>query len=288
MIRSHSPLRYPGGKTSIFDLVSAFIEVNNLQRRHYAEPYAGGCGLALVLLYNGFVCDIHINDIDRGIWAFWNAVLNHTDELEKKIIDTPVNMDEWNNQKKIISSPDDHDDFALGFATFFLNRTNRSGIIRKAGVIGGKSQNGNYKLDCRYNKLDLIKRIRRIEKYKKRIHLTNQDALEFIQNAKKQLPKDVFFFIDPPYYNKGSSLYTNFYKPNDHAKIADILLNLDRHWILTYDNDIEIKKLYKLRRQYEFNLNYSLNTKRVGTELMITSKRLYIPEQFKANLSHHP
>lgn len=285
---SYSPLRYPGGKTSIFELVSEFIKVNKLQRRHYAEPYAGGCGLALALLYHGFVSDIHINDIDRGIWAFWDAVLNHTERLEEKINTTTINMDEWYKQKEVIQNPKIYDDFGVGFATFFLNRTNRSGIIKNAGVIGGKNQEGNYKLDCRFNKTDLIKRIRRVAKYKSRIHLTHQDAIHFIQKAENCLPEETFFCIDPPYFNKGSSLYTNFYEKNDHAQIADAILELNRPWILTYDNDDEIKKLYKTRRQFEINLNYSANVKRVGTELMITSKRLYIPKPFKVNQSYYP
>lgn len=284
----YSPLRYPGGKTSIFDLVSEFITVNKLQRRHYAEPYAGGCGLALALLYNGFVCDIHINDIDRGIWAFWDAVLNHTEKLEDKIKSTPVDIKEWHLQKDIILAADDYDDFTLGFATFFLNRTNRSGIIKNAGPIGGEKQEGSYKLDCRFNKINLIKRIKRVAKYKNRIHLTNQDAINFMKGADKKLPKEVFFCIDPPYFNKGSSLYTNFYEKNDHEQIANTILHLNRPWILTYDNVDEIKKLYRFRRQFEFNLKYSVNTKRVGTELMVTSKGLYIPKEFKSNQSHWP
>lgn len=140
MSSSCLPLRYPGGKTSIFEIVSQFIKANKLQRRHYAEPYAGGCGLALTLLYHGVVSDIHINDIYRGIWAFWDATLNHTEKLEEKIKSTPVTIDEWHKQKEVIETPINYMDFDVGFATFFLNRTNRSGIVKNAGVIGGESK----------------------------------------------------------------------------------------------------------------------------------------------------
>lgn len=288
MVLSCSPLRYPGGKTGIFELVANFIKVNKLQRRHYVEPYAGGCGLALSLLYHGHVCDIHINDIDAGIWAFWDSVLNQTDELVEKITYTPITIEEWEKQREIVRTSENDDSIELGFATFFLNRTNRSGIIKNAGVIGGRDQSGSYKIDCRYNKDDLIRRIRRVEKYRNRIHLSNQDALDFMQTCQSCLPDELFFCIDPPYFNKGSSLYTNFYDHADHTALADTILGLDRPWILTYDNVDEVKKLYSARRQYQFNLNYSANVKRVGTELLIASKGLRIPNEFKDNQSHRP
>src|SRR5580658_3869341 len=127
-----SPLRYPGGKTCMLGPVSRILRGNKLERGHYAEPYAGGCGLALSLLFSGFVSDIHINDIDRAIWAFWHSVLNETDEFIRLMEKTPVNIKEWKRQRRIIQSSETIDDpMKLGFAAFFLNRTNRSGIIKR-------------------------------------------------------------------------------------------------------------------------------------------------------------
>ena len=179
MTNAASPLRYPGGKSCLYGLMASILHLNNMNRRDYAEPYAGGCGLALALLYGGHVADIHINDIDPSIWAFWHCVLERSDDLVAKIIGTPVTVDEWLKQREIHRKQDITDNLELGFSTFFLNRTNRSGIIKGAGVIGGLNQSGNYKIDCRYNVDELIRRIRRIKKYKDRIHLTNLDALFF-------------------------------------------------------------------------------------------------------------
>ncbi|WP_373755440.1 MULTISPECIES: DNA adenine methylase [Neisseria] len=272
---SVSPLRYPGGKSSLLDLLSGIIRNNELRYYGYAEPYAGGCGLALALMYGGYVSDIHINDIDPGVWSFWYSILEHTQDIIKLIETTKINLDEWERQRNIYIEANKLDPIALGFATFFLNRTNRSGIIKGAGVIGGKSQIGNYKMDCRFNRQELIARIKRVSKYKERIFLTNMDAIEFIKNTNSLVQK-IFFFIDPPYYNKGSSLYTNFYKPKDHADVAQAILILDKPWIITYDNVEEISKLYQNCRQYPFNINYSLQTKRKGSELLITSDDIYL------------
>lgn len=274
-----SPLRYPGGKSAIWPMVSKIITENNIGPCSYAEPYAGGCGLALSLLYRGFAHEIHINDIDVAIWSFWDSVLNRTEEIVSMIEETEVNVDQWKRQVEIHKNRESTSALELGFATFFLNRTNRSGVIKRAGVIGGLEQRGDYKIDCRYNKKTLIEKIRRIQKYKHRIHLYNMDAIHFINATKSILPKNTLYCVDPPYYVKGSSLYTDFYGHQDHVQLAAALKKLKKHWILTYDNSEEITKLYTGHRHFNFNLQYSVAVKRVGTELLIPSRGLLLPEE---------
>jgi len=279
MPQTPSPLRYPGGKTSIWKMVSTIIKDNELERGHYCEPYAGGCGLALSLLFKGYVHELHLNDIDRSIWAFWNGVLHQTDALIEKILLTDVTVEEWYKQREVQLNKEHFSDFDLAFSSFFLNRTNRSGIILKAGMIGGLKQEGNYKIDCRYNKKSLVEKIKRIEKYKHRIHLYNLDALEFLDKTSIILPKNSIYCIDPPYFEKGQTLYTNAYEKKDHEEISKKILELNRSWILTYDNAEEIKTLYSKNKQYTFDLNYSAAEKRVGTELLIISKNLKISDE---------
>lgn len=194
---------------------------------------------------------------------------------------TPVTISEWHRQQEIQRNPSQAGVLELGFSTFFLNRTNRSGVIKGAGVIGGLSQEGNYKLDCRFNRDDLARRIRRAAKYKSRIHLTNSDAVPFLRETGRTLPESTFYCIDPPYFAKGSSLYTNFYGPDEHAIVAKAILKLKQKWIVTYDYAEEIRALYLQRRQYIFDINYSVQTKRVGTELLIASKGLRLPIEIR-------
>ena len=269
-------------------LVSTILKANRLERKHYAEPYAGGCGLALSLLYGGYVSDIHINDVDPSIWAFWHSVLNQTDEFAYMIAKTPITIDEWLHQREIQLAQDVDDPLALGFSTFFMNRTNRSGIIKTAGVIGGLKQTGPYKIDCRFNRDDLLRRVRRVAKYRSRIHLYRRDALAFIKDICNQLPATTFFCIDPPYFKKGSCLYASFYNPSDHAVLASSLLDIKNPWIVTYDNNPAIKMIYRDRRQYEFDLNYSVGTKRLGTELLIASKALRLPQSIRDRQVNRP
>lgn len=278
MATTESPLRYPGGKGCLYELTREIIHLNELVHEDYAEPFAGGCGLALSLLYGGLAGEIHINDIDPGVWSFWDAVLNNTEQLVELIEKTPVTLAEWQNQKAMLK---ENAGLRLGFATFFLNRTNRSGIIKKAGAIGGLKQDGNYLIDCRFNKPELIRRIMRMAKYKERIHLTNLDALDFLANKRGAIPSSAFFCIDPPYYKKGASLYTSFYRPDDHVTLGRAVRALKNPWMVTYDNAPEIAAIYKAQKRFTFSINYSANVKRVGTEFLIVPKKLKIPAQWE-------
>jgi len=262
-----SPLRYPGGKAALFDLTAQLLRDNGLAKRDYAEPFAGGAGLALKLLFDGVARRIVLNDLDPGISSFWDAVVNESDRFIDAMRSTPVTIEEWLRQREIYQtsiSPS----FSLAFATFFLNRTNRSGVV-KGGVIGGLDQNGAYKLDCRFNVDDLAAKITRIARYRDDIELRCQDGNDFLHETDER--DRMVYFVDPPYYLKGSGLYTNFYVASDHERLARTIAHLDNPWILTYDNTDKITTLYPNHTQHTFGLNYSAGVKRVGTELMVTS-----------------
>lgn len=191
-----SPLRYPGAKWRLEKFIHSILLRNKLEDCHYAEPFAGGASLAISLLLRNFVSDIHLNDLDRSIFSFWRCVLIHTEELIEKIECTPVTIDSWLQQKEIQNSKNIATEIELGFSTFFLNRTNRSGILT-AGVIGGKNQNGKWKIDARYNKKNLIERIKNISRESSRIHLYQKDAIDFILTDGNQLPSKSFIYLDP-------------------------------------------------------------------------------------------
>ena len=279
-----SPFRYPGGKARLHSFVSGVLEANGLVGQQYLEPFAGGGGLALSLLYTETVSDIHINDIDPGVWSFWHSVLEHNDELAERIADTPISIEEWDRQREIRDGLDTEDPLALGFATFFLNRTNRSGVLDRAGAIGGREQDGRYKLDCRFYRSTLVERVRRIAKFRDHIHLSGLDALDFIEQSASMLPDKSLFFLDPPYYNKGSRLYTNYYEPDDHGRLAKAVLGLKNPWLVTYDNEADVRNLYAARKQVPFFITYSLARKRVGTEILIASEDLRLPENAKTTV----
>lgn len=273
-----SPLRYPGGKAKVASFVQELIIQNNLLDGTYVEPYVGGGSVALCMLFNECVSDIYINDIDLSIYAFWHSILMDSERFCRLIHDTPVNMAVWKKQRDIQANKLKEDLLTVGFSTFFLNRTNRSGILN-AGVIGGNDQTGNYKIDARYNKSDLIRRISRIAEYSDRIHLSNLDALQLIKDLCLKLSEKTLFYFDPPYYVKGKGLYLNHYNDENHREIATAIKNLPKFkWIVSYDNVDFITSLYSDLRQKIFELNYSASNSGKGKEVMIFSNNLIIPE----------
>lgn len=273
-----SPLRYPGGKLKVSEYIKLLIDTNNLNDGHYVEPYAGGASVALDLLINEYVSNIHINDIDLAIYSFWHSTLYDTENFCRLINDTSITVEEWKKQKFIIKNKDNFSSLEIGFSTFFLNRTNRSGILN-AGIIGGKEQNGEWKIDARYNKIDLIKRIELINRYEDRISLNNMDAIDYVQMIDNSLPNNTLIYLDPPYYKKGKELYINYYNHEDHKEIANVVKKLsNRYWLVSYDNEMAIKDLYSEFRQKIYSLNYSVGKASKGSEVIIYNDKLFIPE----------
>lgn len=267
-----SPLRYPGGKSKLTAYVLETMKLNNLEGAAYVEPFAGGCAIAWYLLLNGHVRKVYINDLDPAIHAFWHCVIYKTEELCGLIQSTPVTIDEWYKQRDVYrKSPNDY--LSLGFATFFLNRTNRSGII-KAGVIGGLEQRGEYKLDCRFNKDRLIKQIRDIADKKDSIRLTNLDATQYIEEYIPDIEGEAFINIDPPYYVKGKGLYQNFFEHDDHYRLYESIKRITQPWIVTYDDTPEICGIYADYCPESFGLTYTAQTKCKGSEVIIHAPSL--------------
>jgi DNA adenine methylase len=271
-----SPLRYPGGKAKLFPFFVELIKSNNSFGSIYCEPYAGGAGLAIRLLTMGFVERVAINDIDPAIYAFWQAVLNRTDEFCRRLEKTGTGIDEWHRQHQIWKRADSKNVVDLGFATFFLNRTNRSGIIEGAGPIGGYHQKGEWKLDVRLVKGKQIENVRSLARFASQIDVRCEDAMTFFRTRCNS--PESFVYLDPPYYVKGKKLYKNSYTALDHAKIAALLReNKRKRWVLSYDDVPQIRTLYSGFQYRRYSLSYSAGAKSKGTEVMFASASVKLP-----------
>jgi len=277
-----SPLRYPGGKSRISKFIENIILLNNLEDCILYELYAGGAGASLNILFSGLCKKIVLNDLDYHIYAFWYSILNHLDEFIRLINDVDINIDNWYLQKEIYEHYEEYDILLVGFSTFFLNRSNRSGILRKAGPIGGKDQTGNYKIDVRFNKANLIERIKKIAKYKDKIEIFNLETIDFLRSIFSRNEKNLFF-LDPPYYEQGEYLYMNSYSDLDHLELANTLAeNKKSNWFLTYDNCERIHELYNDLRKSYLPMSYTLQTKRKSKEVIIFSDSIHLPKLLKS------
>ena len=277
-----SPLRYPGGKNCIYAFMESLMKESNMVGIDYAEPYAGGAGLALRLLMNRIVNTIYINDYDISIHAFWHTILYNPDELCSWIETVPINIQMWEYYRQIQRHRTTVDTLELAKSTFFLNRTNVSGVI-SGGPIGGMNQQGKYKIDVRFNKKNLIKRIENISALSDRIRLSNLDGIEFISILEDK-NDNLFIYVDPPYYKKGSFLYMNSFNDNDHRILSEKVSHLNNRWMVSYDNQDFILGLYSKYRKILYQLS-QCTSNRVGDEVLIFDDRL-IFEQAKQMLSH--
>lgn len=291
-----TPLRYPGGKAKLGAWLAHLLRSNNIQHGSYVEAYAGGAGAAIYLLSNQYVKNIVINDIDPAIYSFWESVTKNSKSFIKLLLDTEVTIDERERQREIYlnAHKHKHTELELGFATFFLNRTNRSGIIT-GGVIGGKNQDGKYKIDARYTKENLAKRIFDISEMRDKITVSSDDAIDFIRRIPQD--KNTLINLDPPYYKKADQLYSNFYTHDDHLRIAEMVKTIDAPTIVTYDNCEEIQEIYKEHNSLTFNIIYSSHLQRpVAKELLIyrninidplpfTSKKITPIKELKSELT---
>ena len=264
----YSPLRYPGGKGKLAPFMEYMIDELELHGGTYIEPFAGGAGIALDLLFNDVVSHIVINDYDKAIASFWKAVLSENERFVNHVMNVPINIREWERQRDILKSSTKYS-FELGFAAFFLNRTNRSGIIN-GGPIGGKSQDGQWKMDARFNREELSNRIRRIGEHKTDITIYNKDVNSLITNYVSKFGERTLIYFDPPYFKKGKQLYMNYFSLSDHKRIEKLIREkVDCAWLITYDDSPEIVRIYNGYEIRQFDLNYSVANKRVASELMI-------------------
>jgi len=274
-MQSASPLRYPGGKASLTSVLRGVLEANNFGNRLFVEPFAGGAGASLSLLFQEAVPRIHLNDLDAGIFAFWWSALNRSEQFATMVRRTPATLSQWRRHRANFQRKRQCR-LGLGFSTFFLNRCNHSGIIATGGPIGGTRQSGMWKVDARYNQAALVQRLERIAMFRDRISLSRLDACALIRT---KLNQDAFLFIDPPYYHKGQELYLNALDQQYHARLANVLQESDsKAWVLTYDDCPEVHQLYSgWARVQRYSLRYSAAVRRQASELFITPKALKVP-----------
>lgn len=278
-----SPLRYPGGKAALARFFSEVISALSLKGARYVEPYAGGVGAGIALLRQDFIAELVINDIDPAVYCFWNAVTTEPKEFARRVTSAELTVEEWRRQKDVYRAADEDDPMALGFAFFYLNRTNRSGILN-AGPIGGVNQNGNYKIDARYNRDQLAERILTIGALADRITVSSLDGMAVVR--KYAGDSNTLTYIDPPYVEMGGSLYLNSFTHRDHADLAKLIDTLpDANWVITYDPSDFIRQIYAGHDLREYALSYSANKPGAAKELLVLSTtiaRVVTPQVVRA------
>jgi DNA adenine methylase len=225
----------------------------------------------------GFVREIHLNDIDGGVASFWHYALNETDRFCQRIAAVRLSVGEWRKQRDIYLNLRDGRSFELGFATFYLNRTSRSGIIVGSAPIGGYEQRSRWKIDARFNRKGLIENLRLLAQYAPKIRLSELDAIDFIRaTAEGEL-----LYADPPYYEKGNRLYRDFYSHDDHVAVAREIENCPTNrWVVSYDTAPEILGIYQKHTPTFVDIQYSVANVRTAKEVLFVGPGLSVPRSW--------
>ncbi len=277
MATTYTPIRYPGGKTKLYPEIRAILEMNDLLGHPYAELFAGGAGLAVKLLLKGDVSSIVINDYDRAVYCMWDAIVNHAEEMCEFIDSAVLDIETWKKVRDMYQNHDGVGDFELGKAAFYLNRTNVSGIL-SGGVIGGLEQTGNYKMDVRFNRKTLKKKIMDIAARRDDIEVTRLDAEDFIDD--RMGDSELFAYLDPPYVQKGPGLYRSAFDEAKHRSLARKVGDARSKWVVTYDADDLIDDIYGNYERGDLEISYTANVKTVGKEKIILGPGLKWLEKF--------
>ena len=271
-----SPLRYPGGKQKLTPFIAEILDSNYIDG-NYVEPYAGGGGVGIQLLVNEKVQLIHLNDKDYGVYCFWDSILKYNSKFCDWVYNVKMDIKEWRKQREIFRNQKGYSKFEVGSSFFYLNRCNRSGVLT-GGVIGGLDQTGNYKMDARFNREVLVRRIELIGSFKNNIKVSNMDAIDYIYQHVNKLEKNTLVYLDPPYYVKGQHLYMNHYKSEDHNELKRHLCNgLAQSWVLSYDAADEILAMYCDLQYFTYTLRYSAANSYMGSEAFFFSEDIHIP-----------
>lgn len=226
-----SPLRYPGGKASLAGLFADVIAAVGMRNVRYVEPYAGGAGAGIALLRQGLVEHLVINDIDPAVHAFWRAIVERPAAFIRRLEAVPLTIPEWKRQRELYRARDASDFMSLGFAFFYLNRTNRSGVLN-AGVIGGQAQSGQYRIGARFNRATLADRVRAIGELADRITVLDEDGRTVIRRFGRS--RTTLLYVDPPYVRAGSDLYLNAFDGRDHIALSKAIQAVPAaRWLVT-------------------------------------------------------
>jgi DNA adenine methylase len=279
MSRYKTPLRYPGGKQRLTPFIREIMAENDLLGGDYAEPYAGGAGVAMELLLAGDVTSVHLNDASLAIYAFWRSILEETEAFCRRIADATLTVEEWRRQQAIMNNPTNVELLDLGFSLFYLNRCNRSGIP-SGGLIGGLHQTGLWRMDARFSRQNLIARIETIACRRELVKVTNLDAEDFIATVLSTMPKKSLVYLDPPYFRQAERLYLNHYTPEDHARIAQVIQrSIAIPWVVSYDGAKEIIALYSGRKNFTYDLQYNAAKAYKGKEVFFFADTIRVPKE---------
>lgn len=262
-----SPLRYPGGKSKAIPKILRYLP---LDFSEYREPFVGGGSLFIYLKQKYPNLKVWINDLNYDLFCFWQHAQSNMDALVAEI--WKIKASQINGRDLFIDlttvNVNSLSEFERAVRFFVLNRITFSGTVD----CGGFSQQA---FETRFTNSS-IERLSHLKNLLNDVIITNLDYYEVL----KQPGKNVFVFLDPPYfvatksklYGKKGNLHTSF----NHNEFANNLKDCQHNWLITYDDSAEIRDNFYFANLYEWEMQYGMNnymqaSAAKGKELFVTN-----------------
>lgn len=256
-------LNYIGSKRTAIGRLSTYFPYN-LANYEYREPMIDGGSVLIGLNKNGLKPDIiSIGDINRVVYEIWYRALYHPKEL---ILETRNTL---NRLESLIGT-----ECRLDYLNQYVDPIIKEVILNRVRQFGNYGNIDERKLNkvCEIG-IDLDDRLINLHKTLKgsKIRLINNHYAWSLKEPSVD-GRPVLVFLDPPYYKvyDRNGYYGDYHKNFDYMELLHLLRNTKHKFVMTLDNSLEMRELYK-----EFNcqllpVKYSMNKKTVN-ELLITN-----------------
>lgn len=200
-----SAFRYPGGKKNFVSSVRGWLKAG-LRPSVFVEPFAGSAVVSMAVAREDLADRIVLNDLDPVVSNFWQVLADGgSEELCRMLLGfrvTRQNVREvWD--RRGLSGID------LAFQTIVKNRTSHNGIVGKgmAGMIGEIGRDNKGIMSC-WTIRTFVPRILEAGRFfaSGKASFKQRDAIEVIREYAGN--PSAALFVDPPYFGKGSILYS--------------------------------------------------------------------------------
>lgn len=272
-----SPLRYPGGKSRIWEHLAAQYTqapLGELDAEIWFEPFAGGLGAGLKMLQESIIGELWFCEANRGLGALWGELVANPTALIDTVSSLPerMSLDVYQEALAVLAAPDSYPQLQVAVAALVVNRCSRSGMVTPTtGPIGGKQQDGKYRVGDRWNLPRTISTLEKLAPLTRYMRFVGPDGISALAGLPNSgFAEEVFVFADPPYVGAGQRLYQHGLDESGHRALADALHDLDEtHWVLAYDEAPLVRELYEGLHIQEYTLHHTANRSKSGAELLI-------------------
>jgi len=265
---------YIGGKNKIGKWIREQMPSKNWHL--YAEIFGGA--FWTYLKGNIKADSVIYNDYNPFLYNLWICMVFHRDKLIDCLKDfKPNDLPTYHENKKILKDIEENskEEFVKTIPNFDIVKRyvyqlthcfsgDISGGMKR--TVNGMNSFNSKLVDSYYiNKLNSVTEV------------TNMDCIDFID---KYDNNDVFFYTDPPYYEKEHLYGFHNFDKQKHYDLADRLKNCKAMWILSYYDYPDLKDLYPegdfiwLRKEYTRSSSAVPGKPGKGIEVLVFPKKL--------------